>query len=123
MTKEEERQKLKNLILEKAKQGKVVFSTFDGLAVVDLDKFIEQPAEGILYDLNRLPEVVFTWIDDPKWINDYAVSLVITKLKDLLDRAAQLPRGADKSIQSPVACPNCGDRHTVIVCPECGHEW
>lgn len=70
----------KELILQKAKEGKVVFATFEGLMSADLNDFIKQPADGILYDLNRLPEVVMTFINDPKWVNDFAVQLVIKKL-------------------------------------------
>jgi hypothetical protein len=81
----DEKQELKELILAKAKEGKVVFATFEGLMAADLNEFIKQPADGILYDLNRLPEVVLTFLDDPKWVNDFAVSLVIRKLKEELD--------------------------------------
>jgi hypothetical protein len=56
-----------------------------GLASANIDEFIKQPLDGILYDLNRLPEVVLTFIDDPKWVNDYAVYLVIKRLKEKLD--------------------------------------
>jgi len=81
----DEKQELKELILAKAKEGKVVFATFEGLIAADLNEFIKQPADGILYDLNRLPGVGLTFLDDPKWVNDFAVSLVIRKLKEELD--------------------------------------
>ena len=73
-------EKVKELILQKAKEGKIVFATFEGLMSADINEFVKQPADGILYDLNRLPEVVMTYIDDPKWVNDFAVQLVIKKL-------------------------------------------
>ena len=51
-----------------------------------LSEFIEQPVEGILYDLNRGEEVTLTIInDDPKWVNDYAVAKVIRALKDRIN--------------------------------------
>jgi len=78
-------EELKDYILEKEKEGKIVVKTIEGLATMNLDDFITQSAEGILYDLNRSREVVLTFIDDPKWVNDYAVGLVIKKLKSLLD--------------------------------------
>ena len=81
MTKE----KLKNLILEKEKEGKIVIQTIEGFSYTDLDDFVKQPAEGILYDLNRSREVALTFIDDPKWVNDFAVALVIKKLKALIE--------------------------------------
>lgn len=76
---------IRDLILEESKKGNVVFMGIEGPMIADLNDFINQPTDGILYDLNRLPEVVLTYIDDPKWINDYAVYLVISKLKSLLE--------------------------------------
>lgn len=76
---------LKEIILEEEKEGKVVFLTMDGPKSVDIDKFIQQPAEGILYDLNHGRETVLTYVDDPKWVNDFCVMKVITKLKEMLE--------------------------------------
>ena len=76
---------LQEAILEEAEKGNVVFRTFEGYAVSSLDEFIAQPLDGLLYDLNRLPEVVLSLIEDPKWVNDYAVYLVIKRLKEKLD--------------------------------------
>ena len=74
--------KLKDIILAEYEKGNVVVATDSGgLAVANLDAFIGQPTSGLLYDLNRLPEVVLTFIDDPKWVNDYAVAMVITAIK------------------------------------------
>lgn len=77
---------LKEIILEEEKKDKVVFLTIDGPKSVDIDKFIQQPAEGILYDLNHGRETVLTYVDDPKWVNNYAVMLTITKLKEYYDK-------------------------------------
>jgi len=73
---------IKQLILEKRDEGKVVYRSYEGLISVPLEQLIQQPADGILYDLNRLEEVVLTFIDDPKWINDFAVALTIRALKN-----------------------------------------
>ena len=75
----------RDLVLKKAKEGKVVFMTFEGLMEMDLEKFVEQPTEGLLYDLNRDRATVLTFIEDPKWVNDFAVGLVIAKLKEKID--------------------------------------
>ena len=80
-------EELKDLILKKEKEGEVVIQTIEGLASMKLDDIVKQPVEGLLYDLNRNREVVLTFIDDPKWVNDYAVSLVIRKLKSMLDES------------------------------------
>lgn len=70
-------------IEEEMKKGNVCFLTYEGLMSIPLSEFIQQPAEGILYDLNRLPEVVACWIDgDLKWVNDYAVGMTIKYLKE-----------------------------------------
>lgn len=74
--------KFRDLVLEESRKGNVVFMGIDGPMVAPLDEFIKQPAEGILYDLNRSPEVVMSLIDDPKWVNDYAVSMVIRRLRE-----------------------------------------
>lgn len=75
---------VKDFILEQEKEGKIVVMTIDGLATMNLNDFINQPTEGILYDLNRNRETVLTYINDPKWVNDYAVGLVIKKLKEMI---------------------------------------
>jgi len=77
---------LKELILQKEKEGRIVLNTFVGLMDADIDKFIEQPTDGLLYDLNRDKATIMTFIDDEKWINDFAVALVISKLKEYYDQ-------------------------------------
>lgn len=62
-------------------KGNIVFSTAEGLETSNLKMFINQPTDGILYDLNRLEEVIYIYIDDPKWVNDFAVCKVIRELK------------------------------------------
>ena len=81
----EKKESLKDLVLKKAKEGKVVFMTLDGPREADLNEFIKQPTEGLLYDLNRDRVTVLTFIEDPKWVNDFAVGLVIAKLKEIID--------------------------------------
>ena len=86
---DKKKQEFYELVREQEKQGRVVILSMfpDGhndVSSYDLDTFISQPIEGLLYDLNRLPEVVATYIDDPKWVNDYAVYLVIKRLKEKL---------------------------------------
>jgi len=76
---------LKQLVLGKRDEGKIVYRSHEGLMAVPVDQFIQQPADGILYDLNQLEEVVLTFIDDPKWINDFAVALTIRALKKDMD--------------------------------------
>ena len=73
---------LKNFVREKSKEGKVVFMTCEGLMIADLDEFIQQGAAGILYDLNRdkATTMALASEDNLRWINDYAVAVVIERL-------------------------------------------
>ena len=73
---------LKNFVREKANEGKVVFMTCEGPMIADLDEFIQQGAAGILYDLNRdkATTLALASEDNLRWINDYAVAVVIEKL-------------------------------------------
>jgi hypothetical protein len=73
---------VKDFVLEAERNGNVVVLGIEGLMQMPIKNFITQPTEGILYDLNRAPEVILTFIDDPKWVNDYAVQLVIKELKN-----------------------------------------
>lgn len=72
---------LKDKILEEYEKGKIVVAGAEGLLCMDLKQFIEQPINGMLYDLNRSEEVVLTFTNDPKWVNDYAVCQTIRALK------------------------------------------
>mgnify|MGYP007100094469 CR=1 FL=1 len=73
---------IKDLILAEYAKGNIVFAGIEGLQIANLNEFIKQPAEGILYDLNRNEATVLTLIENnPKWINDYAVAKTITALK------------------------------------------
>jgi len=75
-------EEIKKFILDEYKKGNVVIYDHEGLKTMSLDEIIKQPADGLLYDLNRNEAVILTFIDDPKWINDYACAQVIRKLKD-----------------------------------------
>ena len=80
LTEKQKQENLRKLIEKREKQGRVVVFTLTGLASMKIDDIINQPIEGLLYDLNRLPETIWTYLDDPKWVNDYACYLVIKKL-------------------------------------------
>jgi len=90
-----EEEKFRDLVLQKEKEGKIVFMTFNGPMEADLEEFIKQPTEGLLYDLNRDRVTVLTFIDDPKWVNDYAVGIVIAKLKEKIANHSLDPDGKE----------------------------
>ena len=80
--------KLRDTILAERDKGNIVFQALPGqFAIANLDEFIQQPAEGMLYDLNRSEVISLTFLKDPKWVNDFAVALVIRKLTDRLRQA------------------------------------
>ena len=75
---------IKDLVLRMRDENKVVITWVEGMLSMDLDEMLDnQPIEGVLYDLNRLPEVALTFMEkDIKWVNDFAVSMVITRLHE-----------------------------------------
>ena len=91
MTREtpEELAKVRDLILAERDKGNIVVSTIEGLMTMPLDEFVKQPADGMLYDLNRGEEVSLTFLSDRKWVNDFAVALVIRRLAAELAAAEQ----------------------------------
>jgi hypothetical protein len=76
---------LKEKILKEYEKGNIVVNTCEGIEVMNLKTFLEQPVEGILYDLNRDEITILTLMDDPKWINDFAACKVIQELKRQID--------------------------------------
>lgn len=60
-------------ILELKKENKVCYMAIDGLSYQDIDKFVEQDLDGMLYDLNRDKATLFNMANTSKnqrWIND-----------------------------------------------------
>lgn len=80
-----EKQELIELLNKNTQAGKVTFESIEGLVSAPLDEFIKQPAEGILYDLNRDVATCMTLIDKPTWINNYACCVVIKALKKRIE--------------------------------------
>ena len=69
-------EELKNLILSKKKEGKIVFHSIEGLMEAKMEDIIRQPAEGLLWDLNRdLATLLHRASEDnPCWVNDMALA-------------------------------------------------
>lgn len=80
-----EKKELRDKLLSRYEAGKILYADMSGIHEADIDDFISQPADGILYDLNRNESTVLTFIDDPKWINDYAVAKTIRALKGRIE--------------------------------------
>ena len=80
---------IKKLVLEEEEKGNIVYNTPFGLYSTELDTFLSQSTEGILYDLNRDFGTILAQIDDVKWVNDYALSKVVIELKKRLAEAEE----------------------------------
>ena len=101
--------KIKDLILTEYEKGNIVVSTHEGLQVAKLSEIIEQETSGLLYDLNRDAGTILTFIEDPKWVNDYACMKVIVALKEkikILD--AKL-----LELEKPIECESIKSQHLI----------
>lgn len=76
---------VKEIILKEYNEGNIVLISHNGLVKHKLDDFVNQPIEGLLYDLNRDEATILTFIDDTKWVNDFACAKVIRELKKRLN--------------------------------------
>ena len=98
---------IKETVLEEYKKGNIVVAGIEGLQTMPLKEFVKQPVDGMLYDLNRNEAVVLTFIEDPKWVNDYAVAMVIHELKAEIERLniicimADVPDGIREGLSFP----------------------
>ena len=83
---EKDGQSMMDFVREQEKQGRVVYQCLDEIMSANLDAFVRQPTEGLLWDLNRDKLTCLTWIKRVKtgWVNNYAVALVIEKLKEMV---------------------------------------
>lgn len=89
MTKEEIFDKNLATVLENERKGKVTYMTGMGLMTSTLESFCRQNADGVLYDLNRDRATTITLGRNgmERWINDYAVAVVIEYLLNELKKA------------------------------------
>lgn len=90
MSKTDKASDLVGLIQNERANGNIVIITPCGLRVGKLSKVIKQPTDGLLYDLNRDEATILTFIDDTKWVNDYACAMVIRALKDRIEELEKL---------------------------------
>ena len=74
---EKELESLKDKVLKEWENGNLVFADFEGLKSIKFEDFITQPLEGMLYDINRNTATILTYIDNPKWVNDFALTKLL----------------------------------------------
>ena len=74
---QKELESIKDKVLAEWKKGNLVFADFEGLKTIKFEDFISQPLDGMLYDINRNLATILTFIDDPKWVNDFALTKLL----------------------------------------------
>ena len=111
---------LKELVIKERNKGNVVILTWEGPMMAELKSIIDQPTEGLLYDLNRDEGTILTLISDPKWVNDFACAQVIRELKRRIDEfATHEPEAPAPSNHKTYYCSVC---HKVPVDAENGFD-
>lgn len=72
-----------DIVEEERSKGNIAFMTIEGLKGSSIENIINQPVEGILYDLNRDYATIITLAKNSKnlrWINDLALSDVFKEV-------------------------------------------
>jgi hypothetical protein len=82
----EEQKELRETVLKARSEGKIAMWLLPGeLGITPLEDFLKQPADGILYDLNRGEECALSMAPNIRWVNDFAAAMVIRKLVEQRD--------------------------------------
>ena len=78
-----------DVIRGQEKNGNITIETIEGLAVIPLNDIVNWDADSLLYDLNRDKSTTISLGRDgmERWINDYAVAVVIEYLLNELKKA------------------------------------
>ena len=76
-SKNEIRKSVCDLVLAEWNKGNLVYADIEGLKSIKFEEFIKQPLEGMLYDINRNLATILTFIEEPKWVNDFALTKLL----------------------------------------------
>ena len=68
---------IRNKVLAEWDKGNLVYADIEGLRSIKLEEFVKQPLEGMLYDINRDTATILTFIEEPKWVNDFALTKLL----------------------------------------------
>lgn len=85
----EQQKKWSEIVLEEREKGNVVFLAVDTIMTAPVREIVKQPADGLLWDLNRDEATALSLMDHESmihWVNNFAVSLVIRELKSQIDQ-------------------------------------
>jgi hypothetical protein len=97
---------LKNTVKDEWKKNNICFMTFEGLAVSNIDEFIKQPVDGILYDLNRDEPTTLSSAEhgnNDRWVNDFAVAKTIRHQAATIATLTEQLKAADKDMMEAIA--------------------
>lgn len=84
----DEQAEMKEKVLSARNDGKVVMWVLpDQLMIAPVEQFVRQPAESILWDLNRGEECALSNTGNVRWVNDFAVAITIRELVKQRDAA------------------------------------
>ena len=75
--KKEKRKSVCDWVLAEWDKGNLVYADIEGLESIKFEEFIKQPLDGMLYDINRDTATILTFLDDPKWVNDFALTKLL----------------------------------------------
>ena len=76
-SKKEITKSIRDKVLSEWGKGNLVYADIEGLKSIKFEEFIKQPLEGMLYDINRNTATILTFIDEPKWVNDFALTKLL----------------------------------------------
>ena len=68
---------IRDKVLAEWDKGNLVYADIEGLKSIKLEEFVKHPLEGILYDISRNTAIILTFLDDPKWVNDFALTKLL----------------------------------------------
>lgn len=95
---EEQLKSIADTVRAEYSKGNIVFWDCDNnLFTANLQDFMKQPVDWMLYDLNRSEEVILTFIDNPKWVNDYAMCKIV---RELYKRIEELEKNKSQTERS-----------------------
>lgn len=99
-------EELQNLILSKKKEGKIVFYSLEGLMEAKMENIIQQPANGLLWELNRDMATLLSRVskDNPCWVNDLALvnitEYLINKVNEITDERNRWKARCEELVES-----------------------
>ena len=76
-SKKEQLERIRDKVLAEWDKCNLVYADIEGLKSIKLEEFVKQPLEGMLYDINRDEATITTFLEDPKWVNDFALTKLL----------------------------------------------